>query len=185
MGKIGLKDAYLIVPVWEKHHKYLYQFKSLPFGLATVPRTFTNLLWPVAVEMRRKGVCLVMYLDDILMMAQTREGLKEHLSQMSSVLQSLGFILNQQKCVWEPTRRIEFLEFIVDSETQMIFRPGEKLSKLWKECRNMSDKDRVTGRQLAQMVAIIGNTSNYTSTPALSNPSGTEIPSSTRVTRGL
>ena len=104
MGKIDLKDAYLTVPVWEKHRKYLkfawsgqcYQFKSLPFGLATASRIFTKLLRPVVVEMRRKGIRLVMYLDNTLVMAQTRESLKEHLSQMASVLQSLGFTVNQQ-----------------------------------------------------------------------------------------
>ena len=165
MGKIDLKDAYLTVPVWEKHRKYLkfawggqcYQFKSLPFGLATAPRTFTKLLRPVAAEMRRKGVRLVLYLDDILVMAQTREGLKEHLSQIASVLQSLGFTLNQQKCVWEPTRRIEFLGFIVDSETQMISLPRDKISKIRKECKSISGKDRVTGRQLAQIIDLLSS----------------------------
>ena len=165
MGKIDLKDAYLTVPVWEKHRKYLkfawggqcYQFKSLTFGLATAPRTFTKLLRPVAVEMRRKGVRLIMYLDDTLVMAQTRESLKEHLSQMASVLQSLGFTLNQQKCVWEPTRRIEFLGFIVDSETQVISLPGDKLSKIRKKCRSMSSKDRVTGCQLAWIIGLLSS----------------------------
>ena len=46
MGKIDVKDAYLTVPVWGKHHKCLkfawvcqwYQFKSLPFGLATATK---------------------------------------------------------------------------------------------------------------------------------------------------
>ena len=98
-----------------------------------------------------------MYLDDTLVMAQTRESLKEHLSQMASVLQSLGFTLNQQKCVWEPTRRIEFLGCIVDSETQMISLPGDKLSKIWKECRSMSSKDRVTGHQLTQIIGLLSS----------------------------
>ena len=74
----------------------------------------------------------------------TKESLKEHQSQLASVLQSLGFTLNQQKCVWEPTRRIEFLGFIVDSETQVTSLPGNKLSKIQKECRSMSSKDRVS-----------------------------------------
>ena len=131
--------------------------QSLPFGLATAPRTFTKFLRLVAAEMRRKGVRLVMYLDDILVMAQTMEGLKEHLSQIASVLQSLGFTLNQQKCVWEPTRRIEFLGFIVDSETQMISLPRDNISKIRKECKSMSGKDRVTGRQLAQIIDLLSS----------------------------
>ena len=39
------KDAYLLVFIWEEHHKYLeqpaVQFQSLPFGLCSAPRVFT------------------------------------------------------------------------------------------------------------------------------------------------
>ena len=108
-----------------------------------------------AVEMRRKRVRLIMYLDDTLVMAQTKESLKEHLSQLALVLQLLGFTLNQQKCVWEPTHGIGFLGFIVDSETQVISLPGDKLSKIQKECRSMSSEDRVTGHQLAQIIGLL------------------------------
>ena len=76
---------------------------------------------------------------------------------MASVLQSLGFTLNQQKCVWEPTHRIEFLGFIVDSKIHMISLPRDKLSKIRKECRSMSSKDRVTGRQLAQIIGLLSS----------------------------
>ena len=59
MGKIDLKDAYLTVPIYKKHRQFLrfkwrgqrYLFKSLPFGLATAPRTFTKLLCPWATKM--------------------------------------------------------------------------------------------------------------------------------------
>ena len=168
--------------MWGGH---CYQFKFLPFGLATAPRTFTKLLQPVAVKIRRKGVRLVMYLDDTFVMAQTREGLKEHLSQIASVLQSLGSTLSQQKCVCEPTRRIDFLGFIVDSKTQMISLPGDKIRK---ECRSRSMQQGQSNRLPTgtdNRLAIIVNTSNSTSTPALLSPSETEIPGSTTVTRGL
>ena len=31
MGKIDLKDAYLTVPVWEKHHKYILALPLVEF----------------------------------------------------------------------------------------------------------------------------------------------------------
>ena len=60
MGKLGLKNAYLSVPIAKEHQKFLkftwegqpYQFESLHFGLASAPRTFTKLLHPVGAEMR-------------------------------------------------------------------------------------------------------------------------------------
>ena len=56
MGKIDLEDAYLSVPVHLEHRDFLkfswrrkiYQFRPLPFGLATAPRVFTKILWPLA-----------------------------------------------------------------------------------------------------------------------------------------
>lgn len=42
---------------------------TLPFGLASAPRIFTKLLRPVAATMRKRGVCLLIYLDDILVIA--------------------------------------------------------------------------------------------------------------------
>ena len=74
-----LKDAYLTVPMAKACQKYLrfqwrgkiYEFKSLPFGLATAPITFTKLFRPVVAYLRQQGVHLVVYLDNILLMADT------------------------------------------------------------------------------------------------------------------
>ena len=49
---IDLQDAYLHVPIVKHHHHFLfyvwhnvpYQWKVLPFGLATAPRVFTSLI---------------------------------------------------------------------------------------------------------------------------------------------
>ena len=54
LGKIDLKDAYFVVPIWEKHQKFLrfvwkdslMEFACLPFGLALAPRVFTKLMKP-------------------------------------------------------------------------------------------------------------------------------------------
>ena len=60
MVKIDLKDAYLTVPIWKGHQKYLrflwketlLEFACLPFGLATAPRVFTKLMKPVVAMLR-------------------------------------------------------------------------------------------------------------------------------------
>ena len=57
MISLDLKDAYVHVPIFPSHRKFLrfaltdrqgslhvYQWKVLPFGLATAPRLFTKLL---------------------------------------------------------------------------------------------------------------------------------------------
>ena len=52
---IDLQDSYLHIPIVKHHHHFLcfvwhnvpYQWKVLPFGLATAPRVFTSLTKPI------------------------------------------------------------------------------------------------------------------------------------------
>ena len=52
---IGIKDAYLFVPVARSDRQFLrfrwkemlYEFQCLPFGLSSAPRVFTRLLKPI------------------------------------------------------------------------------------------------------------------------------------------
>ena len=123
VGKLDLLDAYLTVPIHHKDRKYLkfhwkgqsYQFRSLPFGLATAPRTFTKVLRPVMSHLRCMGIRLIVYLDDILVLSQSAEIFRAHMCTVAQVLESLGFRLNMSKCEWEPIQLIEFLGFLVDS----------------------------------------------------------------------
>ena len=83
MVKVDLKDAYFCIPIHETHRKYLrfqwegkvMQYRVLPFGLASGPRLFTNVMKPIVAILRRVGVRLIIYLDDIIIMNQTVEGI--------------------------------------------------------------------------------------------------------------
>ena len=165
MGKLDLKDAYLSVPIAQEHRKYLrfawkgryYQFRSLPFGLASAPRTFTKLLCPVAAEMRSRGIRIIIYLDDILVLASSKSQLTEDLASVARQLEELGFTLNRKKCIWSPTQIIEFLGFIVNSLAMTIHLPHDKIEKIKKECRHVSHKQEVTACQLAHLVGLLSS----------------------------
>ena len=74
---IDLQDAYLHIPVVRHHHHFLqfiwhnvpYQWKVLPFGLATATWISTALAKPFLFLCHCKGVHIVIYLDDILVLA--------------------------------------------------------------------------------------------------------------------
>ena len=73
---IDLQDAYLHIPIVKHCHHFLkfvwynlpYQWKVLPFGLVTVPWVFTALTKPILFLCCHKGFCIVIYLDDILVL---------------------------------------------------------------------------------------------------------------------
>ena len=77
---IDLQDAYLHIPI-VKHHHFLhfvwhnvpYQWKVLPFGLATAPRGFMALTKPVLFLCHHKGFCIVIYLDNILVLICSKQ----------------------------------------------------------------------------------------------------------------
>ena len=62
----------------------LYEFTVMPFGLTSAPATFMRLMQDIFVDFLDKGV--IIYLDDILVYAKTRE---EHDRLLQQVLQKL------------------------------------------------------------------------------------------------
>ena len=80
MTCIDLKDAYLSVHVHNKSsQKYLcfqwrnssYAIQGLPFGLNTAPRVFTKLIKPIAAYLWKRGIRIIVYLDDFLILGSS------------------------------------------------------------------------------------------------------------------
>ena len=152
MEKLELSDAYLIVPIHHRDRKYMYlkfhwrgqsyQFRSLPFGLATAPRTFTKILRPVVSQLRSMGIRLIIYLDDILILFQSAETLRDHMHIIAQKLESLGFRVNMNKCEWELTQLIDFLGFLLDSlSTCTCMKLSLPESQIQKECRSIWERE--------------------------------------------
>jgi hypothetical protein len=136
--RIDLKDAYLSVPVFPAHRPYLafdwdgqyYQWTCLPFGLATAPLVFTKLMKPVLASLRSRGVRVVAYLDDLLIMDQNATFLTQEVLQLTHLLSTLGFLVNCEKSVLVPSRQIRFLGLDISSEDMTLRLPPDKLRNL-------------------------------------------------------
>ena len=102
---IDLQDAYLHIPIVKHHHHFLcfvwcnvpYQWKVLPFGLATAPRVFTSLMKPIFFLCYCKGLCIVIYLDDILVLVHSKWVGKRAYLFLCSLLVHLGLHINFSK----------------------------------------------------------------------------------------
>ena len=121
MTRIDLKDAYFSIPIDPQHQSFLqfkwqkraYQFTCLPFGLSSAPRVFTKILRPVVEFLCSKGICCVIYLDNILLLDQDRTKLIEHTATTLSLLEALRFLVNYPKSELDPTQKLIFLGFII------------------------------------------------------------------------
>ncbi|XP_048590532.1 uncharacterized protein LOC116601217 [Nematostella vectensis] len=157
LTKIDLKDAYLTIPISKQDQKYLrfrwknqlWQFLSLPFGLAKAPRVFTKILKPVVAHLRKRDIRLIIYLDDILIMSASKELALEHSNTAASLLSNLGFVINREKSILSPTWELEFLGFLVNSKTMSMSLPRDKIRGIKRECQNMLENPRVSVRDLS------------------------------------
>ena len=115
--KIDLKDAYHHILVYVNIWKYfrfvvagvVYQFHVLPFGLSTAPREFTKTLAPVVQLLRTQGVRVHAYLDDWIMHANSPKQRLEHTQQTFQLLQSLGWTINSNTSMLQPSHFLDFL----------------------------------------------------------------------------
>ena len=167
MTKVDLKDAYFTIPIHTSNRPVLrfsvrdchYQFTCLPFGLSSAPWVFTKTLKPVTTLLRELGVRLVIYIDDILVMAETSEMARDHTLGLIYLLENLGFIVHPEKTQSTPTQEIEFLGMQVDSRTMELRVPGTKLKKIRAEVAKIRDQQatpsaRGISRLLGKLNAI-------------------------------
>ena len=104
----------------------IYCFKVMPFGLNSAPRIFTKLFKPILRLLRSQGMLLIIYLDDILLIAPTADLCLAQGKFLMKLLQDLGFLVNMNKSVLTLTQRIIFLGFLIDSVNMTISLPEEK-----------------------------------------------------------
>ena len=118
-SKLDLSHAYQQVLLEEKSRKFvtinthrgLYHYNRLPFGVASAPAVFQQLMEQVLQGL--PGVAC--YLDDVLI---TGKNDRDHLEHLGAVLQRLherGFRLKKSKCVFMQFS-VEYLGYQVDAE---------------------------------------------------------------------
>ena len=123
--------------------------------LATAPRVFTKLMKPVVAMLRQRGVRLIIYLDDMLIMAESTSLALHHAASALNLLESLGFVVNYHKSQLIRSQQIEFLGFLVDSVTLSLQLPGEKLRKIRKRCQQLLNVGETSIRELSKFLGLL------------------------------
>ena len=99
---IDLQDAYLHIPIVKHHCCFLqyvwqnmpYQWKVLPFELATAPRIITALTKPIFFHCHHKGFCILIYLNTILVLVCSKWAGRKACSFLCSLLVCLRLHIN-------------------------------------------------------------------------------------------
>jgi hypothetical protein len=165
LTKIDLKDAYLHVPIHPADRRFLafhwkgrsYQFRVLPFGLATAPWIFTRLMKIVTHRLRTQGMRLASYLDDVCLISSSREAALREGELVTKTIQEFGFLVNWKKStVMFPSQVQEFLGTIIDTKSMTLSVSKKKLQKVSYEARSLSRrKDQpISAKKLASFIGL-------------------------------
>jgi hypothetical protein len=107
-----------------------YQYTCLVMGLSISPLYFSKLVGVLVQLARRWGIRVSFYMDDTLLRAPTFVEAQYNHQLFGNLFQQAGFLLHRSKSVSEPTQRIKYLGFVIDSTTLSISLPSEKVQRL-------------------------------------------------------
>ena len=96
------EDAYLHIPIRPQDSQFLhfiydgtvYEFTALPFGFATSPRVFTQMVKTIAAYLCRQNILIFQYLDDWLIISRSHEEVLSATQLICDLTTQLGFIVN-------------------------------------------------------------------------------------------
>lgn len=141
MFKFDLKSGYYHVNINEQFQKYLgfswfyegkirfFVYKVLAFGLASAPYVFTKLLRPLVKYWRSAGIHIIVYLDDGWGIESVRL-CKSVSDRVRLDLARAGFVVNNEKSIWEPCLIMDWLGFVWNMETGSVELSSVKFDKL-------------------------------------------------------
>lgn len=165
MTSIDLSDTYFTVPIHIDSRKFLkfrwngklFQFAALPNGLACAPRLFTKLLNPVFSYFRRKGWSCFQYIDDSIVMNESKEICQQITNKIVKKLRDLGFFIHESKSVLIPTTKIKFLGFDIDSRQMQVSPTEDKREKIQKVALQVLNQENLSIREAAGFVGLAGS----------------------------
>ena len=164
VSSIDLSDAYLHIPIHPNSRKYLrfchrsqvFQFTSLPFGLATAPQVFTMIIKEVKLMALSRGLRLHQYLDDWLIRSQSQEEAQLNTQAVVDVTQSLGWIIIQEKSELTP-QVFSFVGYEYHLDTALVKPTQERWLKLQDLILRLKSKHVLTARCLMSLIGLLAS----------------------------
>lgn len=163
MASVDLRHAYYSIKIAEEQQKYLcfkwrgkiYHFTCLANGISEGPRLFTKLMKPVFATLREWGYTITSYLDDTLICNSSLTGCYDCLLNTVQLLRKLGFCINEEKSILVPTKRIEYLGNVINSENMTVTLPERRIEKILHSCTLLIQKKREKIREVARVIGLL------------------------------
>ena len=119
------------------------------------PRLFTKIFKPIFAWFRHQGYRCSYYTDDSINMNKDKTVCRSTTCTMADTMKSLGFLINKEKSVFEPSQRIVYFGYILDSLQFKVFLPDKKLQKFKNTAKLLLSSETVVIRLLASFIGLI------------------------------
>lgn len=103
----------------------------------------------------RKGVRLIVYLDDFLVAHQNKQTLVSHVNIVLQLLEKLGWQINYQKSIITPQRRLEYLGILWDTWQNEKSLPTKKVTKILGMVNTMLHQGQSNLKNLEVLVGML------------------------------
>ena len=143
-SKIDLRSAYHLVRIAEgdewkttfRTHYGSFEWLVMPFGLSNAPAAFQRLMNEIFADLL--DICVVVYLDDILIYSSNLEEHKRHVKEVLRRLRKHQLYASPSKCSFHQDR-IEFLGFIISTDGLQMDKDKVQVIQDWPTPRRVKD----------------------------------------------
>lgn len=161
MVTLDLKSAFQHIPVKKEDQTLLgvkfkdkyYVWQVLPFGAKVSPYYCHKVLRPVVSYLRRQGLRLVLYVDDLIL-CSTSEEISQQTDLLLQTLSNLGLFVNFQKSHLVPSQDVNFIgyQILTSGEDPYIKIPPNRIRRLKKDIRRCLNSSVISARTLARIL---------------------------------
>lgn len=128
------------------------------FDPTSAPRVFTKMVSVVADYLRTRNICLVVYLDDWLVVNQCKENFIQDREICLNLLVSLGFIINKMKSCLDPCQSNVYLGalFLFKQKYRVVLPSQDRMVNLVHTTKMLMNGQK-TARDLLQWLGIVSS----------------------------
>ena len=168
MVSLDLKDAYLHVPIFLAHRKFLrfafkdplgilkvYQWMVLPFGLSTSPRVFTKVLAPIGAALHAQGHSMFPYIDDLFSSNARSQSTLQSRDACITLLLQVGFIINLKKSNLIPTQDMVHLGARLLTEKGIVLPPQDKVDVIVTKASTLRETSQTSARDVLHVTGLM------------------------------
>ena len=161
--KLDLLAAFRHVAVHESDRRYMafaigpvcFVWNALPFGSGQSPAAFVKALKPVVLMLRKEGLRLVVYCDDILVVADDHPSLVAAMARTLNALRSSGWYVALDKMFPYAMSTVPFLGMLVDFVVGSVRVSVAKAEKVRLLALALSSRRTVSYAMLAKIGGVL------------------------------